>query len=433
MKELKLIAEKVLEEAKAKGVDFAACSVAETETRELNVDAGEFSLMRTLFNKSVSISVYKDGKKGSVATTGFEDEKIKAMVADACAAAESGEPDAAWEIDSSGRKESFKAGALEGDPDKMFDRFKELMEDIKRDYPKILVEQSICEYSRGKAVYANTFGTTYDTEKGEYNYYVMYSAHEGDKGSSFNSSGSIVDSLDTPFIERGMMRKDLSDAEKQIYTESVDEKFVGTAVFTPSCLEELVYGTILGEYISDSPLIEETSPWRDKIGQQVCDERITLRLAPHDPRVVCGADYSGEGYLTEDFDVIKDGVLQSFWISQYGANKLGLKRSGNTTMNGITEPGEKTLDEIIAGIDKGIVFGRFSGGRPSASGEFSGVAKNSFLIENGKITKALSETMVSGNLTEMLFRLVDISKEVKEDGSSVTPYMAFDGLTISGK
>ena len=431
MENLKRIANNILEEAKAQGIDFAACTVSEGETQEFNVEAGEFSLMRTLFDKEMTLSVYKDGKKGSVATTGHEEEKIHTLVLDACAAAESSEPDEAWEIDQSGRQERFTAGVLEGDLDKLFDRTKEFVADIKRDYPKILIEEGLSEYSRGKTVYANTFGTLYEVEKGDYEYELMFSGHDGEEGSSFNAAGVTTDNLDTPFIERGMIRKTLEDSEKQIHTESIDEKFVGTAVFTPDCLG-LVFGTVMG-FVSERSLIDGTSPWADKLGEKVCDERITFRLAPHDERIVCGASFTGEGYLTEDFDLIKNGVLNSFCIGQYGANKLGLKRSGNTTSNAIVEAGDKSLEEIFAGIEKGIVFGRFSGGAPAPSGEFSGVAKNSFLIENGKITKALSETMVSGNITEMLFKLVDISREVKEDGGMSVPYMAFDGLTISGK
>ena len=432
METLKKIANTILEDAKSQGIDFAACTVSESEAQEFNFAAGEFTLMRTLFDKEVALSVYKDGKKGSVAMTGFDEDKFHTLVLDACAAAESSEPDDAWEIDQSGRHEVFKAGALEGDLDKLFDRTKEFVADVKRDYPKIIIEEGTTEYSKGKTVYLNTFGTMYEVEKGNYEYGMMFSGHEGEKGSSFNDTGAVTDSLDVPFIERSLIRRDLADTEKQIHTESIDEKFVGTAVFTPNCLGNLVFGTVLG-FISERSLIEGTSPWAEKLGQKVCDERITVSLAPHDPRVVCGASFTGEGYLTEDYEIIKDGVLKSFCIGQYGANKLGLKRSGNTTYNGIVEAGTKSLDEIISGIDKGIVIGRFSGGAPAPSGEFSGVAKNSFLIENGKITKALSETMISGNLTKMLFELVDISSEVQEDGVGSTPYMAFNGLTISGK
>ena len=96
-------------------------------------------------------------------------------------------------------------------------------------------------------------------------------------------------------------------------------------------------------------------------------------------------------------------------------------------------PGEQSVEDIIASIDKGILVGRFSGGQPSTNGDFSGVAKNSFLIENGKITDAVSETMISGNLADMLKNVVAISRETVADGYSVLPYGAFGGITVSGK
>jgi PmbA protein len=83
--------------------------------------------------------------------------------------------------------------------------------------------------------------------------------------------------------------------------------------------------------------------------------------------------------------------------------------------DGVWECGEK---------DFCILVGRFSGGEPGINGDFSGVAKNSFLIEGGKIVGAASETMISGNLADMLFNLVDISSETVFDGVSILPYAA---------
>ena len=123
----------------------------------------------------------------------------------------------------------------------------------------------------------------------------------------------------------------------------------------------------------------------------------------------------------------------SFALSQYGANKTGGKRAGNGGSNMRVEAGKQSLEEIISGIDKGVLVMRFSGGDPAASGEFSGVAKNSFLIENGKIACALSETMISGCIPEMLKQIRAISSETLKDGNVSLPYIAFDGLTISGK
>ena len=61
------------------------------------------------------------------------------------------------------------------------------------------------------------------------------------------------------------------------------------------------------------------------------------------------------------------------------------------------------------------------------------MAKNSFLIENGKVKCAVTETMVNGNLGEAFRHIRGISKELLCDGESVVPYIAVDGIVISGK
>jgi PmbA protein len=61
------------------------------------------------------------------------------------------------------------------------------------------------------------------------------------------------------------------------------------------------------------------------------------------------------------------------------------------------------------------------------------VAKNSFLIEKGKIKGAVTETMVNGNLGEVVKNIRAISKELTCSGDSVMPYIAVDGIIVSGK
>jgi len=99
----------------------------------------------------------------------------------------------------------------------------------------------------------------------------------------------------------------------------------------------------------------------------------------------------------------------------------------------LVEGGDTPIDDSIKDVKKGIIVGRFSGGNPTISGDFSGVAKNSFLVEDGKIVGAINETMINGNLADLLNNLVAISKETVQDGSMVLPYMAFDKVIISGK
>ena len=53
--------------------------------------------------------------------------------------------------------------------------------------------------------------------------------------------------------------------------------------------------------------------------------------------------------------------------------------------------------------------------------------------EDGEIKGAVSETMINGNLAEMMKNIVAISKETVSDGGGNAPYIAVDGVVISGK
>ena len=88
------LARLVLAEAKKLGADYAQCEVAESEKREFNVDGGRFSLMRTLFDRDVAITVLKAQRKGSVHINRFDEEAVLAAVAQSVAASESAEPTA---------------------------------------------------------------------------------------------------------------------------------------------------------------------------------------------------------------------------------------------------------------------------------------------------------------------------------------------------
>ena len=149
--------------------------------------------------------------------------------------------------------------------------------------------------------------------------------------------------------------------------------------------------------------------------------------------IVCGERYTSDGRVSQDYDIIKDGRLNAFALSSYVANKTGHKAAPNASFSLIVPAGSESIRDIIAGIDRGLLVSRFSGGSPSSSGDFSGVAKNSFLIENGQIGPAVSETMISGNLAGMFEKLRGISSERVQDGSTLIPYIAVDGITISGK
>ena len=414
------------------GADKAQSSVSYTVTHEFNVDGGEFSLFRTLFDKQLSMTAIQSGRKGTLAQNRYDSETIAVSAKECLAAAASAQPDENWDFAPVTKNEDFVLGDIKPDTDKLFTRCQELMASVKAHFPKIIMEQMIVDHKEIYTAKANSYGVLFSTHEGYYSVSLMFSGHEGEKASSFFGTGVMTDSLDQPFLELGSIAEDLANVEKQIETTGVSGKFEGTMVVMPGCLGALFY-SLLSDFAGEGGLLSGTSPWKDKLGEIVADERITVSLSPLDERIVCGNRVTGEGFRSENFDIIQGGRLNAFYLGLYAANKLSLPRGLNDSFNLIVAPGDKTIDEIIASVEKGILVGRFSGGQPSSNGDFSGVAKNSFLIENGKIGPALSETMISGNMADMLCRLRAISSEQCFDGMTVLPYMAFDGITISGK
>ena len=429
---LKQTAKKVLDALQNEGAEQSETTVTYTVTHEFNVDGGAFSLFRTLFDKKLTMSGITAGKRGTVSQNRWDDATV-AESAKACMdAANASMPDDAWQIAPLTKNEDFTLGEVRPDLDRLFMRCRELMDTIRDRFPKIIMEQMIVSHRERFEVKANSNGVLFSTHGGSYEAMLMYSAHEGEKASSFFGGGVITDNLDKPFIACGSIETDLENVEKQIETESVEGKFEGTMVLMPGCAGELIGGMLMN-FAGEQGLLSGTSPWKEKLGEPIADERLSVSIAPLDERIVCGERYTDEGFPAKNYDIIRNGRLEAFALGLYASNKLGLARAENDSYNMIVAPGDKPLSEIIASIDRGILVGRFSGGQPASNGDFSGVAKNSFLIENGRIGSALAETMISGNLAEMLRRVRAISKETVAEGMTVLPYLAFDGITVSGK
>ena len=75
---------------------------------------------------------------------------------------------------------------------------------------------------------------------------------------------------------------------------------------------------------------------------------------------------------------------------------------------------------------------RFSGSSDSVSGDFSGVVKGGFLIKDGEIVRPLIETLIAGNLFELLPRISGLSYETERIESLVVPYIRIEDVSVTG-
>ena len=407
-------------------------TISQSEKQELNLENGGFKLLRTVLSNSASLRVFQGAKMGAASGNDITETGLEKLAAAAKAAAESASEDPCHDIAPDQGKDVFLQGNTEPDMDRFIERIKEFLKTAAEEYPKVRIMSGIGSYDRWNWISRNSNGTEFEARAGQYHFSVEICASDGDKTTGLDYTGFSTKTLDVPFMEMGDLRRRLEDIQKSIEPERIQGKFEGPVIITPGCAEDFIFMT-LSNYIGEGVIVNGTSQWLDKVGEQVADEKLTISLKPFDDRIVTGERATANGFRTEEVTLIDKGVLKTHWLNLYAANKTGHPVMKNSGSGLVMKAGEQSLEEIVGGIEKGLLVGGFSGGQPGTNGEFSGVAKNSFLIENGRVTRAVTETMINGNLGDMLRHVRGISRERDVQGVFTLPYLAVDGIVISGK
>jgi PmbA protein len=170
----------------------------------------------------------------------------------------------------------------------------------------------------------------------------------------------------------------------------------------------------------------------DKLGQKIACDKLTLIDDPFVPGGMASGLYDSEGMANQRRVIIDKGVLQTYYIDTYYANKMGVEPTGGSRTNVIVEPGEKSLEELVAQCKKGILVTSFVGGNVNdTTGDFStGII--GMYVENGKIIKPVNEMNITGNHTEIWNRLVELGNDVYTISAWRRPSLYFEGIEFSG-
>jgi len=191
----------------------------------------------------------------------------------------------------------------------------------------------------------------------------------------------------------------------------------------------------------------KTSPWHDKLGQELLDKRITLIDDGSLDNEWTSKPFDMEGTPTRRNMLVQNGRIQDILLNRKVAAQLGKESSGNA---GAMEPepnflmmeaGNKSFDELVKSIDKGILIGGTMGawsGNPFA-GIVTGTISMGLKIEKGEIVGRVKDCMFTVNAFDHLAKhLLDISSEREQsylltDASALLPYVMLNDVVISTK
>jgi PmbA protein len=220
----------------------------------------------------------------------------------------------------------------------------------------------------------------------------------------------------------------------------------------PVVLSERVTSSFAG-FIGGALCADEVqrgrSPFADRLGDELASTALVLADDGTDPGGLSSAPFDGEGTPRGRTPLLREGKLLAYLHDSYTARRGGVRSTGNASRssyrsppsvspsNLILEPGELSLEQLIAEAGDGVyvaeVAGLHSGVNP-VTGRYS-VGATGRAIRDGELAEPLREFTIAGDLISTLAAVRAVGSEtrwVPFGGSVRTAPMLVGALAIGG-
>jgi len=198
---------------------------------------------------------------------------------------------------------------------------------------------------------------------------------------------------------------------------------------------------LLGAYVqatSGGALYRKSTFFVDSLGQQVLPAHVQIHEDPHVIGAVGSAPFDDEGVKTRARDVVKNGVVQGYFLSTYSARKLGMQTTGNaggshnlTLSSSLTAPGDD-FTAMLRKLGTGLLVTELMGqGTNYVTGDYSRGASG-FWVENGVIQYPVEEITIAGNMKDMLAQIVAVGADTMRRGTKQTGSILIEKMVVGG-
>jgi len=433
---LRGLAGKVLELAGKGGATAAEVDTSEGFGQSVNVRKGEVETIEFNKDKGVSVTVYIGQRRGHASTSDFSDDALGRTVDKALAIARYTAEDAC-------------AGLADADL-------------LARDIPQldlhhpwgISVEEAAdmaraCE-SVAMAVdsrIANSEGAGVSVQESQFVYANSLGFMGGYPASRHSLSCSVI-AEDNGSMQRDYWYSTARDAADLDPAELVGRRAGERTVRRlnarkletrqcPVLFEAPVATGLIASFVSavsGGHLYRKSSFLLDSLGKQVFPSFMQIQERPFLVKGLASSPFDSEGVATRDRDVIKDGVVEGYFLSSYSARKLGMKSTGNAggNHNLIVPSTGESFDELLKKMGSGLLVTELLGhGLNMVTGDYSrGVA--GFWVEDGVLAYPVEEITVAGNLKDMFLAIQAIGTDVEVRGSRQVGSILIERMTVAG-
>jgi PmbA protein len=216
-------------------------------------------------------------------------------------------------------------------------------------------------------------------------------------------------------------------------------------IFTPEGVVSALIPPLMAAF-NGKTVLEGASPIGKKLGERVFDDKLSLRDDPIIAYRPHSRPCDDEGVPSQRTPLIEKGVVASFLYDLQTAALAKTKSTGSASRGGglpvpspstlVIAPGEASFDEMVADIKEGLVIEHLMGAEQGniLGGDFSGNVLLGYKVESGKIVGRVKDTMVSGNVYQLLKEISAIGSQPKWVGGVLsTPPIYCPRLSVASK
>jgi PmbA protein len=442
----------LFERGKEKGMKDMEAFVQRNKSLNIRVFKGEIDNYSISDENGLSFRGVHDGKMGYAYTEKLDESSIDILIKEVINNAKI--------IDSKDEEYIFEGSKdykeinnynkdLKGITNEEKVEFTKLMEGEALKADKRVEAVNYCMYGEGMeySLLINTKGL--DLEKKSNIAYAYMSAMVKENGEVKTGTRYVISNDFKDFDPKNIAAKSVKEAVSMIGADTIESNNY------PVILRNDAAASLLEAYsgiFSAENVQKGLSMLKGKINESIANSIITLVDDPFMEGGIMSQSFDGEGVACEKKNVIEKGILKTFLHNLKSAKKDGVKSTGNgqkgsyksvisiSPTNMYIEKGNIDFEEMIEGIDKGIVIIDFQGlhaGVNTVSGDFS-LSAHGYLIENGKITRPINQITAAGNFYDMLKSVEEVGTDLKfafpgGGGYIGSPSLRIKELSISGK
>lgn len=187
--------------------------------------------------------------------------------------------------------------------------------------------------------------------------------------------------------------------------------------------------------ISGGALYRKASFLQDKLGQKILPDWFDIVERPHLLRQLASSPFDSEGVLTRDHQIIQNGILQTYLLTQYSAKKLGMQTTGHAggIHNWLVRPNRQGgLNALLNEMGTGLLVTEMLGSAINGvTGEYSRGAAG-FWVENGEIQYPVAEITIAGQLQEMYQQIIAVGDDIEHRSNIQTGSILLEKMKVSG-